>query len=270
VDVITHTSLSVNNPAALTPRNGEGYIKVPRHVAIIMDGNNRWSRKHGKPRLSGHKAGVEAVKRVLESCRDYGIETLTLFTFSSENWKRPSGEVRGLMNLFLHALRDTEVERLRQQGIRLKVIGDLDRFSAPLRKKIYAAERKTASNQAVTLVVAASYGGRWDITEAARRLAYKVREGVLEPEAISAELLEKNLATGGMAPPDLLIRTSGECRISNFLLWQCAYAEFYFTDVLWPDFGHDEFAKAVQSYSQRQRRFGCTHLQVGTQADVSY
>lgn len=273
MDVITHASLPTDDCTAYnreqTDKPVEPLVNVPRHVAIIMDGNNRWSKRHGKSRLSGHKAGVEAVRRVLEGCRDHGVETLTLFTFSSENWQRSQDEVRGLMNLFYHALRHSEIERLREQGIRLKVIGDISRFNAPLRQQIRHAESRTACNSAVTLVIAASYGGRWDITQAAQRLAFQVQEGRLAPEAISADLLEKHLATGEISPPDLLIRTSGECRISNFLLWQCAYSEFYFTDVLWPDFGQEQFARALHSYSQRQRRFGGSHVAMGMPAGAT-
>ncbi len=234
---------------------------VPRHVAIIMDGNNRWARRHGKGQLSGHRAGVDAVRKIVEACSEYGVEVLTLFAFSSENWKRPPAEVRGLMELFLHALK-REVKRLRRNKIRLKVIGDLGQFSPVIQQYIREAEEQTADDYKVTLVIAASYGGQWDITEAARQLARRVQEGTLDVQDITPQLLEQNLVTREMPPPDLLIRTSGEHRISNFLLWQCAYSEFYFTDVLWPDFSQDEFYKALQSYSQRQRRFGLTSEQL--------
>ena len=238
---------------------------VPRHVAIIMDGNNRWAKRHNKGRLSGHRAGVEAVRKVVDLCGEYGVEVLTLFAFSSENWKRPQDEVRGLMELFLRALK-REVKRLQRHNIRLKVIGDLGQFSATIQQHIRYAEEQTARDYQVTLVIAASYGGQWDITEAARTLAAKVQIGELAIQDITPELLAQNLSTGKLPPPDLLIRTSGEHRISNFLLWQCAYSEFYFTDVLWPDFGRHEFYKALQCYSQRQRRFGLTseQLEAGT------
>ncbi len=234
---------------------------VPRHVAIIMDGNNRWAKRHGKGRLSGHRAGVDAVRGVIEACGEYGVEVLTLFAFSSENWKRPPEEVSGLMDLFLHALK-WEVKRLRRHRIRLRVIGDISQFSPAIQTHIRRAEEQTASDYKVTLIIAASYGGQWDIVEAARAMAAGVKEGRLGVEDITPELLEQHLTTGDLPPPDLLIRTSGEHRISNFLLWQCAYAEFYFTDVLWPDFSQHEFYKALQCYGQRQRRFGLTSDQL--------
>lgn len=238
---------------------------VPRHVAIIMDGNNRWAKRHNKGRLSGHRAGVEAVRKVVDVCGTCGVEVLTLFAFSSENWKRPPDEVLGLMALFLRALK-REVKRLQRHNIRLKVIGELDQFSPAIQQQIRYVEEQTANNRRLTLVIAASYGGQWDITEAARAVAAKVQAGELQVQDITPELLAQNLSTGALPPPDLLIRTSGEHRVSNFLLWQCAYSEFYFTDVLWPDFSQHEFYKALQCYSQRQRRFGLTseQLEAGT------
>ncbi len=236
-------------------------VSVPRHVAIIMDGNNRWAKKHGKMGLSGHRAGVESVRSVIEACGEFGVETLTLFAFSSENWNRPKDEVRGLMELFLHALK-REVKRLRRNHIRLKVIGDITQFSDTIQKYIREAEAQTANDYKVTLVIAASYGGQWDIVEAARELAQQVKRGELSPEEITAAHIDGLLSTRDLPPPDLLIRTSGEHRISNFLLWQCAYSELYFTDVLWPDFTREEFYRALCSYSSRQRRFGRTSEQI--------
>ncbi|MCL6271990.1 polyprenyl diphosphate synthase [Sansalvadorimonas sp. 2012CJ34-2] len=268
---MTKTSVS-DNPAETAQSTSGGTVSdrlplaiVPRHVAIIMDGNNRWAKKHSKGKLGGHRAGVEAVRKVIESCGNYGVEVLTLFAFSSENWNRPPDEVKGLMELFLRALK-FEVKRLRRHHIRLKVIGDISAFSPAIQKHIRQAEEKTATNYKVTLVVAASYGGQWDIVEATRQLAEKAKSGQLDPADITAGMLEQHLVTGDLPPPDLLIRTSGEHRISNFLLWQCAYSEFYFTDVLWPDFGPDEFYKALQSFSQRQRRFGKTSEQIESDA----
>ncbi|WP_415837456.1 polyprenyl diphosphate synthase [Parendozoicomonas haliclonae] len=240
--------------------SGTSLPVVPRHVAIIMDGNNRWAKKHGKGRLAGHRAGVDAVRKVIEACGDYGVEVLTLFAFSSENWNRPQDEVRGLMDLFLHALK-REVKRLQRHKIRLKVIGDISQFSPVIQKYIHQAEEQTAHDYKVTLVIAASYGGQWDITEATRKLAHQVQDGSLNAADITPEHIQNNLTTGDLPPPDLLIRTSGEHRISNFLLWQCAYSEFYFADVLWPDFSREEFLKALREFAGRQRRFGLTSEQ---------
>ncbi|MTI13402.1 polyprenyl diphosphate synthase [Sansalvadorimonas verongulae] len=252
---------SDTKPVVTTQGERASLDVIPRHVAIIMDGNNRWAKKNGKKGLSGHRAGVTAVRQVVEACGEYGVEVLTLFAFSSENWNRPRDEVRGLMELFLHALK-REVKRLRRHKIRLKVIGDISQFSSTIQNYIRQAEIQTADDYKVTLVVAASYGGQWDIAQSARKLAVQVQEGTLKPEDISPALIEQNLSTGELPAPDLLIRTSGEHRISNFMLWQCAYSEFYFTDVLWPDFTRDEFHKALLSFSHRQRRFGKTSEQV--------
>ena len=235
--------------------------KLPRHVAIILDGNNRWAKKRLLPGLAGHRAGVKAVREVIQACGDFGVEVLTLFAFSSENWNRPQLEVDGLMELFLRTLRK-ETKNLKKNGIRLKVIGDKSRFSSSIQQHIAEAEALTADEEKVTLVIAANYGGMWDIAQATKKLAQKVEEGELEAGQITEKMLADNLMTAGLPDPDLLIRTSGEQRISNFLLWQCAYSEFYFTQTLWPDFDRKELEKALLTYVGRQRRFGKTSEQV--------
>lgn len=238
---------------------------VPRHVAIIMDGNNRWARRRLLPGVAGHKAGVDAVRAVIEVCAEAGVEVLTLFAFSSENWQRPDDEVGALMELFLGALR-REVRRLDANDIRLRIIGDRSRFHPELQAAMARAEAITADNSRCVLQIAANYGGQWDITQAARRLAEEVAAGTLAAEAIDAGLLQARLATGELPPPDLCIRTGGEYRISNFLLWQLAYAELYFSELLWPDFKHEAMRQALASYATRQRRFGKTSEQVEAEA----
>ena len=235
--------------------------RLPKHVAIILDGNNRWAKLRHLPSLAGHKAGVDRVREVVEACGEFGVEILTLFAFSSENWKRPQKEVNGLMGLFLRALR-RETKKLKKNQIRLKVIGDVTRFSPVIQSHIKEAEQLTADNAKVTLMIAANYGGMWDITQAARQVARQVARGELSPEQVSESLIEQHLSTAGIPSPDLMIRTSGEQRISNFLLWQCAYSEYYFTNTLWPDFGREAFQRALQNYANRQRRFGRTSEQV--------
>ena len=234
--------------------------EIPRHVAIIMDGNGRWARKRLMPRVAGHSRGVEALRSVIRRCAEQGVEYLTVFAFSSENWRRPADEVSFLMQLFMRALQK-EVERLHQNDMRFRVIGDLSRFDAALVELIRAAEQKTADNNGLTLTVAANYGGRWDMLQAVERMLARdpdKRSGFSE-EDLSAEL---SLNYG--PDPDLFIRTGGEQRISNFLLWQLAYSELYFTDTLWPDFDAAELDKAFASYRQRERRFGRTSEQLGT------
>ncbi len=228
---------------------------VPRHVAIIMDGNNRWARRQGVPGPAGHRAGVEAVRGVLRACRDHGVEVLTLFAFSSENWGRPLPEVRALMALLYRYLRN-EVRELHEDGVRLRFIGQRDRFSPRLQRLMRQSELLTAENTKATCVIAADYGGRSDIAGAARALAEQVAAGRLAPGEITPELLGRHVALDDLPPPDLCIRTGGDCRISNFLLWQFAYTELYFTNTLWPDFGELEFARALADYSRRERRFG--------------
>lgn len=227
----------------------------PVHVAIIMDGNGRWAKARGLPRTAGHKRGAEAVRRTVECAREMGISYLTLYAFSSENWKRPAGEVTDLMGLLRLYLRN-EVKALHKNGIRLRVIGDRTRLSADIIDLIEESEAKTATNTAMTLVLALSYGGRQEIAAAARSLAEDVAAGRLVPSAIDETVLAQRMFTVGMPDPDLVIRTSGEKRISNFLLWQNAYAEMVFMDVLWPDFGRDEMEAAIRDYHGRERRYG--------------
>ena len=234
---------------------------LPRHVAIIMDGNGRWAKKRHQPRVAGHRAGVENVRSLVQQCIEIGVECLTLFAFSSENWRRPPTEVRLLMDLFVSALRE-EMRRLHENGVRLAVIGDRAVFSPRLQAAIAEAEALTRHNERLKLNVAANYGGRWDITEAARGLAEEVRAGQLDPAAITPELLGARLSLAGLPEPDLFIRSGGEQRISNYLLWQLAYTELHFTDCLWPDFDRAEFTRALDSYASRQRRFGMTGEQV--------
>jgi undecaprenyl diphosphate synthase len=235
--------------------------KIPRHVAIIMDGNGRWARRRHMPRFAGHRVGIEAVRKTIKACVREGVEVLTLFAFSSENWRRPKEEVSLLMNLFMAAL-DSEVKKLHKNGVRLRVIGDVSAFSPELQQRIGASEALTAGNQTLQLNIAANYGGRWDITQACRQLAEEVAAGRLQSTAISPELIEQQLSLSDLPEPDLFIRTGGEQRISNFLLWQLAYTELYFTDLLWPEFNDKAFAEALDSFAQRQRRFGRTGEQV--------
>lgn len=228
---------------------------MPRHVAIIMDGNNRWAKSRHLPGAAGHRAGVEAVREILRTCEKLGVEVLTLFAFSSENWQRPPTEVSTLMSLFLAYLKK-EVRELNRSGVKIRFIGDRHRFNEKLQKQIAEAEELTCNNTKTTLVIAADYGGQRDIVQAAQKLASRVAKGELSVEEITPELVDQHVCLNDLPKPDLCIRTSGEHRISNFLLWQFAYTELYFTDVLWPDFREAELVKALQSYSNRQRRFG--------------
>jgi undecaprenyl diphosphate synthase len=229
---------------------------VPRHVAIIMDGNGRWAKKRFLPRVGGHRRGVEAVREVVKACIEHGVQYLTLFAFSSENWRRPPEEVSFLMQLFLRSL-EQEVEKLDANGIRFKVAGDLSAFDSRIVELIRRGEELTAKNERLTLTIAANYGGRWDILQAAERCR---RE---DPQAaITEERLTRHLSMSYAPEPDLFIRTGGEQRISNFLLWQLAYTEFYFTDALWPDFGAAALAEALASFRRRERRFGRTSEQL--------
>lgn len=234
---------------------------VPKHVAIIMDGNGRWAKQRGKVRTSGHKAGAEAVRRAVAFARRNGIESLTLFAFSSENWNRPATEVSLLMELFMSVLKK-EVMKLDENNIRLRIIGDKSRFSKRLQKQIEKAEEKTAGNDQLTLNIAANYGGQWDITQACQSLAHEVERGEVKVADITEQVLSEKLMLSGQATPDLLIRTGGERRISNFLLWQLAYAELFFSPVLWPDFDDTTFAEAINDFAQRERRFGLTSEQL--------
>lgn len=243
------------------PDNARIASTVPRHVAVIMDGNGRWAQARKLPRNFGHKAGVESVRSVVQACIDQGVEVLTLFAFSSENWRRPKTEVGLLMELFLHTLQ-REVRKLHKNGVRLRIIGDRDRFADKLREQIVAGEKLTADNTRLTLVVAANYGGRWDIARAVRGLCAQVQKGELEIDDLTPERIGAALSTADLPEPDLFIRTGGEQRISNFLLWDLAYTELYFTETLWPDFDAAAFNAALQSYAGRQRRFGHTGAQV--------
>lgn len=243
--------MSSNNHNNTDDQQGNG----PRHVAIIMDGNGRWAKNQGKLRISGHKAGVKSVRRAVSFAVSNNLEALTLYAFSSENWSRPAQEVTALMELFVWAL-DSEVKSLHKHNVRLRVIGDTSRFSPRIQERIRRSETLTANNSGLTLNIAANYGGRWDIIEGVKKLAEQVQEGLLRPDQITEESLTAQLCMQELAPVDLVIRTGGEHRISNFLLWQIAYAEFYFTDVLWPDFDEHVFEGALNAFSLRERRFG--------------
>jgi undecaprenyl diphosphate synthase len=234
---------------------------IPKHIGIIMDGNGRWGQAQGKGRVAGHKAGVETVRSTVTTARELGVKALTLFAFSSENWRRPEKEASVLMELFMFVL-NREVKRLHKNNIRFKVIGDVSRFSEKLQTKIKEAELLTQDNDALVLSIAANYGGRWDIAQAAQILAQQVVDDKLDVAAITERKLGEYINLADQPELDLLIRTGGDYRISNFLLWQAAYAEFYFTETLWPDFNKQEFTKALFEYSQRERRFGCTGEQV--------
>ncbi|TDO96389.1 isoprenyl transferase [Marinomonas balearica] len=228
---------------------------APNHVAIIMDGNNRWAKKKLLPSIAGHTAGAGAVRRTVEAAAKAGVKVVTLFAFSSENWKRPKLEVDGLMNLFMRSLRK-EVKRLNEYNIQLRVVGDMQGFSEKLQREIEEAERATLGNKGMVLVVAANYGGRWDIAQATKRVVQDVLQGNVAVEDINESTLARHMQLADLPEPDLLIRTSGEERISNFLLWQLAYAEFVFLPVLWPDFGEQHFAEALEIFQSRQRRYG--------------
>lgn len=234
---------------------------IPRHIAIVMDGNGRWARKKHRPRFMGHKKGVEAVREIVKACSVLNVECLSLFAFSSENWKRPEEEIKNLMGLFMMAL-EREAKSLARNNVRLQIIGDLSHFSEKLQKKIKQVEDLTKESTGLRLIVAANYGGRWDITRSTRKLASALESGTLKAEDINEASISNNITTAGLPDPDLFIRTGGEKRISNFLLWQMAYTELYFTDVLWPDFDEAELKTAIADYSSRQRRFGKTSEQV--------
>lgn len=236
-------------------------MTIPRHIAIVMDGNGRWAKVRLRPRSFGHNAGRKAVREVVEGCLRQGVEALTLFAFSSENWRRPDEEVGALMELFLRAL-DKEVDELHEQGVRLRFIGDLTAFHAELRQRMELAMARTADNLKLALNVAVNYGGRWDIVHAARQAAIAVAQGELRVEDIDEARLGSYTSLAELAPLDLFIRTGGEVRVSNFLLWQIAYAELYFTDTLWPDFDQACLARAIEDFARRERRYGKTGEQV--------
>jgi undecaprenyl diphosphate synthase len=235
--------------------------RLPRHVAIIMDGNGRWAEQRRQPRSLGHRAGQKAVRQTIEHCLRRGIGALTLFAFSSENWQRPENEVSALMTLFLRAL-DKEVDELDANGVRLRFIGDLERFEPALRKRMQSAQSRTEGNADLVVNVAVNYGGRWDIARAARMLAADAVRGEIDPASIDETLLDSRVCLADLPPPDLFIRTGGERRISNFLLWQLAYTELYFTDTLWPDMDAACLDAALEDFAGRQRRYGRTGAQI--------
>jgi undecaprenyl diphosphate synthase len=243
----------------------ENNNNIPQHIAIIMDGNGRWAMERGKERSYGHQAGVEAVRRITSECTRLGVKFLTLYTFSTENWNRPADEISALMGLVLTSLED---EIFMKNNVRFRVIGDMNRLPDNVRQKLRETEEHTAKNTAMTMVVALSYSSRWEITNAMREIAGEIRERMEKadsgicPEDITEEMIEKHLTTSFMPDPDLLIRTGGELRISNYLLWQIAYSELYFCDTYWPDFDEAELHKAIASFQNRQRRFGKTEAQV--------
>jgi len=242
----------------VTESSAEG---IPRHIAIIMDGNGRWARARMLPRYVGHREGVKTVRRMVEACIDRQIGALTLFAFSSENWRRPKDEVNLILNLFVSTLKK-EVGSLHKNGVRLRFIGDRAAFSGNLRQLIEESEAHTRDNARMQLVIAANYGGQWDITAACKTVARRVAAGELSPEAITPQDMAAGMSLADLPQPDLFIRTGGERRISNFLLWQLAYTELYFTDILWPEFGVGELDDALLWYANRQRRFGRTGEQV--------
>ncbi|MBW1708581.1 MAG: isoprenyl transferase [Deltaproteobacteria bacterium] len=234
--------------------------KLPRHVAVIMDGNGRWAEARGLSRIEGHRAGAKPVRTVTQTCRELGIENLTLFAFSSENWNRPRAEVEALMKLLNRYLK-RELNEMLKNGIRLKTIGDLSRLSRPLQKLLHEAMKETANNNKMVLSLALNYGGRQDILQAVKAIGQACGTGRLKPEDLTEDVINNFLYTAGLPDPDLLIRTSGEYRFSNFLLWQIAYTEFYFTPTLWPDFSKEELIDILKDFQQRQRRFGKTGAQ---------
>ena len=234
---------------------------VPRHIGIVMDGNGRWAKARHRPRSFGHNAGRKAVREVVEGCLRQGVESLTLFAFSSENWLRPADEVSALMDLFLRAL-DKEVDELHGNGVRLRFIGELGAFDEPLQKRMLAAMKRTEGNDKLHMNVAVNYGGRWDIVQAARKAAIAVARGELPLEAIDEAAFNQWTCLSELPPLDLFIRTGGDRRVSNFLLWQLAYAELYFTDTLWPDFNQASLQHAIDDFARRERRFGRTGDQV--------
>lgn len=238
--------------------------RIPEHIAVIMDGNGRWATERGKERSYGHQAGVETVRRITSECTRLGVKYLTLYTFSTENWNRPADEVAALMGLVLTALED---ELFMKNDVRFQVIGDIDRLPEVVQDKLQETIDHTANNKAMTMTIALSYSSRWEITRAVKNISTLVAEGKLKPEDITEELISRNMTTNFMPDPDLLIRTGGELRISNYLLWQIAYSELYFCDTYWPDFAEEDLHKAIASYQNRQRRFGKTEEQVESEEE---
>lgn len=233
--------------------------RIPQHVAIIMDGNGRWAKQRGKERSYGHQAGAETVHIIAEEAAKLGVKYLTLYTFSTENWNRPSGEVAALMSLLFDSI---EEETFMKNNISFRIIGDTNKLPANVQQRLYACVEHTSVNTGMCLVLALSYSSRWEITEAARQIAVLAQKGEVEPEQIDSKLFTQHLTTSFMPDPDLLIRTGGELRLSNYLLWQCAYSELYFCDTYWPDFHEEEFRKAICDYQRRERRFGKTSEQI--------
>ena len=239
------------------------FKRIPQHIAIIMDGNGRWAKERGKERSFGHQAGVDTVRRITSECVRLGVKFLTLYTFSTENWSRPETEIAALMGLVLSSLED---EIFMKNNVRFQVVGDMARLPQSVQDKLRETMEHTAHNTAMTMVVALSYSSRWELTQAARSIAQDVKDGKLQPEDINEELMNQRLETAFMPDPELLIRTGGELRISNFLLWQIAYSELYFCDTYWPDFNEADLHRAIASYQARQRRFGKTGMQVECEA----
>ena len=246
---MTAPIVSQDLPADLLPE------KLPSHVAVIMDGNGRWAKRQGLPRIMGHKAGVDTLKNLLRCCRDWGIQALTAYAFSTENWGRPLEEVEFLMTLFERVLR-LELREMMQENVKIRFVGNLQALPRTLQAEIERSMADTQHNRGIQFTVATNYGGRQEILQATKAIAYQVQQGIIQPDQIDQKLFESHLYTAGIGDPDLLIRTSGEMRISNFLLWQLAYAEIYITQSLWPDFDRSEFHQALASYQQRDRRFG--------------
>ena len=232
---------------------------IPQHIAIIMDGNGRWAKARGLNRSMGHQQGVETVREITKACTRMGVKYLTLYTFSTENWNRPADEVAALMSLVLASLED---EIFMKNNVRMRLIGDIDRLPEHVRDGVRALEQRTAANTGMTVVIALSYSSRWEITQAVKTLAQQAKDGLLNPEDISEEVISQRLVTNFMPDPDLLIRTGGECRLSNYLLWQCAYTEFYFCDTYWPDFREPDLQLAIDYFNRKERRFGKTSEQV--------
>lgn len=249
----------------MSTTSNELLSNYPRHIAIIMDGNGRWAQKRFMPRAVGHRAGVKSVRAAVEYCANNKVGVLSLFAFSSENWRRPEAEVKLLMALFLSSLQ-REINRLDDKNVCLRFIGDRTAFSDKLQQKMFEAEKQTKDNKALTLVIAVNYGGRWDLCQATQQVFNKMASGVLEKQQITEQLINEHLSTAGLPEPDLFIRTGGEQRVSNFMLWQLAYTEMYFTFTLWPDFDQSSLEEAVKSFKGRQRRFGHTSEQVLNQA----
>ena len=239
------------------------FKRIPRHIAIIMDGNGRWAKERGKERSFGHQAGVDTVRRITSECVRLGVKFLTLYTFSTENWSRPETEIAALMGLVLSSLED---EIFMKNNVRFQVVGDIQRLPQSVQDKLQETMEHTAQNTAMTMVVALSYSSRWELTRAAQSIARDVKAGTLQPEDITEELMNQRLETAFMPDPELLIRTGGELRISNYMLWQIAYSELYFCDTYWPDFNEVDLHQAIASYQARQRRFGKTGVQVESEA----